>query len=668
MVNLRRLRRGAEAGIYAVLIAVLIGTIAGAAAGWLNSNVVAAVAAVVPIMITLLAITQERSDPMTPALRAADLAERLPPQLRAEWQDQLAERGLEPDRRIAVRWRVSGGSTLGLAAAKAIPVTGTIEQLCGIIAAEAGRGRLPRLTITGEMGAGKTATALLLMAEMSGGDAGLPVLFELAGWHPDTPLRPWLAAQLVQILPAIGGPTSGATRYDAEVAAALVRRHVLPVLDGLDEMSEPGAALRRIDEELAGRPFVLTSRASAFATASRGSMLHRTLVIELLPLEPDEVAAVLADYEPAGGPLSGLARSVMDQPAGPVATALSTPFMTSLARESPIPVTDLIQAASGHDPVDLIRQKLLGAFVSRAYPAERRASAMRSLQFLAMHADAAGRIAWWELHRAVPRVQFVINAIVIAALACSGMVAGFFALFNRAWLGFLIGLIAGVIGACVVEVVPQDEPRRARPRLWLVRAPTRRELARVLGFGATGAATLAVIGYFLYGPVADVLSGSLISGMVFAAARYLSQSNDPLRKVTPEGMLRADRLAVLVTALTGAAAGALTGGYLGVAFAGGHRDEYGPLPILRHPSWQLALIGAASGGVLTSVGIGLMAMGSSSWARFIWTRVWLAASGKAPLFLMGFLRDAHKRDVLRQVSGYYQFRHLALRRFLADPR
>lgn len=667
--KLRRLRRGAEASIYAVLIVILIGTIAGAAAGWLNGNVVAAVAAVVPILITLLAVTQERPDAMTPTEKAADLAVKLAPQLRAEWEDQLTERGLDPDRRIAVKWRVAAGSTLALGAARAVPVPGGIERLCGDVAAEAAQGKLPRLAITGEMGAGKTATALLLMAELSGGSGNsLPVLFQLAGWHPDTPLRPWLAAQLLQILPAIGGSTSGATPYDAEVAAALIKRYVLPVLDGLDEMNEPGIALRRIDEEMAGRPFVLTSRTAAFVAANRGYRLHKTLIVELLPLEPQTVAAVLTDYEPSGGPLSGLVRSVMDEPAGPVATALSTPFMTSLARESPIPAADLIEAAAARDPVDRIREELLGAFVSRAYPADRRASALRNLRFLATHADAAGRIAWWELHRAVPRIQFVINAILIAGVVCSAMVAGFFALFGHPWLGFVIGLLAGVVGACVVEVIPQDEPRRARPRLWLVRAPTRRELARVLGFGATGAAALAVIGYFLYGSVADVISGSLTSGMTFAAARYLSQSNDPLRRVTPDSMLRADRLAVLVTALTGAVAGALVGWYLGFAFAAGHRAEYQPSgPILRHPSWQLELLGAASGSLLTAVGIGLMAMGSSSWARFIWTRAWLAVSGETPLFLMRFLRDAHQRDVLRQVSGYYQFRHLALRRYLADP-
>ncbi|HEX6518653.1 MAG TPA: hypothetical protein VF070_01360 [Streptosporangiaceae bacterium] len=668
MLNIRRLRRGVEASLYAVLIVILIGTIAGAAAGWLTGNVVAAVAAVVPILFTLLATTQDRSEPMTPARRAADLTVHLAPQQRAELQDQLTERGLEPDRRITVQWRIAAGSTLPLDAAKAVPVTGTIEQLCAIVAGEAEQGRSPRLVITGDMGAGKTATALLLMAELTGRDAGLPVLFQLAGWHPDTPLRPWLAAQLVQTLPTIGGSTSGATQYAAEVAAALMRRHVLPVLDGLDEMSEPGAALRQIDEEMGGRPFVLTRRAGTFAEANRGYLLHRALIVELLPLEREEIAAVLTGYAPPGGPLSGLARNVLDQPAGPIATALSTPFMMSLARESPMPVADLMQAATGPQAVDRIRQELLGAFVSRAYPRERRASAVRNLRFLARHADAAGRIAWWELHRAVPRMQFVINAILIAGVICSGMVAGFFALFHRATLGVWIGLIAGVVGACVVEMVPQDEPRRARPRLWLVRAPTRRDLARVLGFGATGAAALAVIGYFLYDSAGDVIAGSLISGMTFAGARYLGQSNDPLLRVTPRSMLRADRRAVLVTGLTGAAAGALTGGYLGLAFRVGHLREYRALTILRHQPWQLGLLGAASGCVLTSVGIGLMAMGSSSWARFIWTRVWLAASGKVPLRLMHFLDDAHKRDILRQVSGYYEFRHLALQRYLTEPK
>jgi hypothetical protein len=34
---------------------------------------------------------------------------------------------------------------------------------------------------------------------------------------------------------------------------------------------------------------------------------------------------------------------------------------------------------------------------------------------------------------------------------------------------------------------------------------------------------------------------------------------------------------------------------------------------------------------------------------------------------MSFLNDAYKRGILRQVNGYYEFRHQILQRYLNDP-
>jgi hypothetical protein len=46
---------------------------------------------------------------------------------------------------------------------------------------------------------------------------------------------------------------------------------------------------------------------------------------------------------------------------------------------------------------------------------------------------------------------------------------------------------------------------------------------------------------------------------------------------------------------------------------------------------------------------------------------WLAIQRKAPWQLMRFLKDAHKKTVLRQAGANYQFRHEYLQRHLADP-
>jgi hypothetical protein len=502
------------------------------------------------------------------------------------------------------------------------------------------------------------------MVEFTERSSTLPVLFQLAAWNPGTSLEAWMAAQLPESLPSLGDG-----RYGKDVASILAGRYILPVLDGLDEMSDPAAGLIRIEKELAGRPFILTCRTADFAAANARFLLHQSIIIELQPLAPGEVAYIFETYEPVGGPLATLAESLRSEPTGPVATALSTPLMVSLARDAGAAVVDLVPAASDPDAVDAIRRYLLDAFVSKAYEKESLLvpdaadKARGYLRFLAAHTDDAGRIAWWRLHEAVPRLPFLVSALAIATAACSGLAAAFFALFDHPWIGFWIGVCAGVSGALVVEVFPQDDPRRARPRISAIKVPSPGELARIVGFGVMGGAALAVIAGFLYGPVGYAVIGGSLSGFTFAVGRFVSQPNDPLKVVTPVSMLRADGLAVLITWLTGAIAGAILGFYFGYAFRAGHRADLAELAILRQPTIVLGLIGALGGALLSSTGLGLMASGSSSWGRFLLTRLWLAAAGSTPLRLMRFMQDAYDRGVLRQMSGYYEFRHETLRRY-----
>jgi hypothetical protein len=51
------------------------------------------------------------------------------------------------------------------------------------------RGKLPRLVLTGGMGAGKTAACILFIIELAERDVCLPVLFPLATWDPGTSLE-----------------------------------------------------------------------------------------------------------------------------------------------------------------------------------------------------------------------------------------------------------------------------------------------------------------------------------------------------------------------------------------------------------------------------------------------------------------------------------------------
>lgn len=660
-------RRGAAITIYVALILILIGVIIAAAFNVLAAQWVAAASAGVPILITLLASSEREAVRHPPEDTARELARQLSAQVLGDWTAELTARGLEPGRRMVLHWRLARGSNLKPSPGRKVAREGTLEQLTDRVGRDAEQGTPIRLVVTGEIGGGKTASCIMIIVELAERCSRLPVLFQLATWDPGTSLQAWMARQLPEIFPVIG--TSG---YDRRVAALLASRHILPILDGMDEVREPAAALRAIDDQMSGRSFVLTCRTSEFAQANAGGALHQAMIVELQQLRPEEVRGILLDYEPASvhGPLAPLVTMLEDQPTGPVAEALSTPFMVSLARDTGASVPDLVSAATGPDAAEVTQRHLLSTFIRKTYADDERVTpgeALHYLRFLASNTDAAGRLAWWQLHRAVPRLVFLVVAVFVAGTACSGLAALFFALFDHPLLGFWIGLGAGVFGAFIVELIPQDDPRRARLRLRSVRVPSPYELARTVGFGVTGGAALAVMAWFLYSSVDYVVIGAVVSGLTFAVARYLSQSNDPLKVVTPGNLLGADRAAVLYACLAGAVPGALTGAYLGYSFRAGHRPLYDSLRILHYPLPVHALLGAVSGCVLSGVGLGLMAIGSSSWGRFIWTRLWLASQGSTPLGLMSFLRDAYRRGVLRQVNGHYEFRHRILQRYLAEP-
>jgi hypothetical protein len=665
-------RRGAVmVGIIAALIAILIGLMIAAILGVLGDQWIAVATAAITILGLVLAWWQQQAGRPTPGDGARELAKQLTAQVLSDWTAELPNRGLEEHgRRMSLRWRIAEGSNPGAELAAELGAEGILRQLNDCLRRDADRGKLPRLVLTGEMGAGKTATCILLILELAERGGCLPVLFPLATWDPETSLEGWMTRQLPEIL---GVP--GKTKYDQRVAAILVDRHILPILDGLDEGRDgPTAtvALKAIDDQLGGRPFVLTCRSEEFAQANGGGTLHQATIVELQPLRPDEVRDILLRYEPASvhGPLTPLVAQLNDQPTGSLAEALSTPFMVSLARDTGASLPEPPPGTLAPEAAEVYRQNLIGAFIRKAYARDSQIiqeEAQHYVRFLARHTDEAGRLAWWLLRGEVPQAVFLLVNMCIAGPLTAGLGALFFTLFDRPWLGFWIGLSTGVGGAFLVELVGQDEPRRAKPRLRSKGMPAPEDLARIATFGLTGGLPLAVGTWILYSGTGYVVVGGLLAALSYGVARYLSQPNDPLTVLTPDNMLRADRAAVLYAWLEGAIPGALIGAYLGFAFRGGHRPALDSLGLLKYPSPMLALLGAACGCVISGVGLAELAFWSGSWGRFIVTRLWLARQRSTPLRLMSFLDDAYRRQVLRQANGYYEFRHRSLQRYLAEP-
>ncbi|MDT0305924.1 NACHT domain-containing protein [Streptomyces sp. DSM 44917] len=201
------------------------------------------------------------------------------------------------------------------------------------------RGLRPgQLVVTGAPGAGKSVLALrlalLLLQDRADGDP-VPVRLDLTGFEPGRcQFQAWLAGRLVRAY----------RLRRAEAEALVAARRILPVLDGLDEMDadpEPGpesravAALAAMDAYRAdprGDRLVLTCRTAAFThLETRGAWAEDTARIELRTPDAPAVRAFLAGPPGAYARWSRVLDHLAAAPAGPLAQALSTPWLLAPA-------------------------------------------------------------------------------------------------------------------------------------------------------------------------------------------------------------------------------------------------------------------------------------------------------------------------------------------------
>ena len=371
--------------------------------------------------------------------RAADA---LADAVREQWAAEARLRRLQDPVPLDVQWvpadRRLADHPQNIRRARPLPAPRDcrIEDMTGSFAALPGR----RLVVLGGPGAGKSVLTVRFVLDRlaaRGPGGPVPVIFPLAGWDPvRTGLREWLADRLAADYRPLAAPVDGRrTLARALLDAGLV----LPVLDGFDELARLsyGEAVRRVNEGLDDDlPLLLTSRSEAWAAAvAEGDVLTAAEVVELLPLDLDRAGAHLErtarPLHPGDGAPVTVWTPVLRRLSArhPVAMALTTPLMVSLARA--------VYGDTSRDPAELldterfptpgaVEEHLLGAFVPAAYaPAGARAGteAVRGLGLLArsLQDRDTGRLAWWELDLLLPRALRVyapglLSLAVLSAL------------------------------------------------------------------------------------------------------------------------------------------------------------------------------------------------------------------------------------------------------------
>jgi len=236
-----------------------------------------------------------------------------------------------------------------------------------------------QLLILGDPGTGKTVLAMLFTTHMIDqlGREPVPVFIPIHDWKPDAEHpQTYISRRLIEDHPRLAELDGGGVPLGY---AMVDRGEILPVLDGLDEVSAKliPAAVAALDAMVAaGRPLVVTCRSLHFERAVAGSSayLSRAAVVEIEPVSPEAAFAYLGQQERDRWRWMPIFNQMRTDAQAPLSRVLRTPLMLSLARRAYEP--------PGTDPAELLGvgrrsqlrrrliQRYLDAVYSRTLPPE----------------------------------------------------------------------------------------------------------------------------------------------------------------------------------------------------------------------------------------------------------------------------------------------------------
>ncbi len=286
------------------------------------------------------------------------------------------------------------------------------------------------LLILGAPGSGKTTLLLKLAAELleraKDEDAHpIPVVFNLASWAKQrSPLTEWLVDELADVYDVPHNIGQGWVDND----------HVLPLLDGLDEVAEVHRegcveAINTFREHYGLVPVVVCSR-----TAEHAALAVRLRLLGAVEIQPLGRLDIWTHLEQIGEPLAGVHAALRDDPT--LWDLLKSPLLLSIVALAyhDKPATDLRAIGT----LEERRQRLFTAYVSAMF--ERRSQDPRfpedkTIQWLTWMARSLQRHNQTEFY--LERLQ----RDWLPSLARQRlMIAG-----SGVAVGLLVGLLTGLI-------------------------------------------------------------------------------------------------------------------------------------------------------------------------------------------------------------------------------